>query len=119
MALYQDEIKYVSVTCGHASQGFRCFQAGVPWTEPDDCRFAEDGHLSSRVLRKSQPAYADAVEKGIEWDVLRHAVAAAHPWICKLFQEAGNASQQITHGENRTQIVLKIARASRKPTSPQ
>ena len=117
LALYTDEIRYLSVTCGHTSQGFRCFQANLPWTDAGDCRFAEEGLLSSRVLRKSQPAYADAVEKGIDWDVLRHQVAAAHPWLCQLFQEAGNATQQITHGENRTQMLLKTACASRNPTS--
>ena len=118
LAAYTDEIKFLSVTCGHTSQGFRCFQNSIPWTDPDDTRFTEDGLLSCRVLQKTQPVYADAVENGIKWDVVRHQVADAHPWICQLFQEAGNATQQITHGENRVQMLLKIAYTSRHSTSP-
>ena len=66
---YRDEIKYLTVTCGHTTQGFRCFLGAVPW---DDCRFCEDGRLSLAKLKAKQPAYAKAVEEGIMYDVLKY-----------------------------------------------
>lgn len=105
LPLYEDVIKAVSVTCGHTSQGFRCFQGGVPC---DDPRFTQDGKLSIRRLQETQPSYAKAVSEGIEWDMLRYQAEDAFPWVPKLFQESGNAGQQIAHCESRLEIMLKI-----------
>ena len=106
---YDEEIKFLTVTCGHTTQGFRCFRAAVPF---DDARFCEDSKLSLSKLRQKQPKYADATESGIQYDVLKYQVEDAHPWIPKLFQEAGNTGQQISHGESRLEIMLKIKDAA-------
>lgn len=106
---YTEEIKFLTVTCGHTTQGFRCFIGASPC---DDPRFTVDGRLSLSKLKEKQPSYAEAVEEGIKYDCMKYQVDDAHPWISKLFQEAGNAGQQIAQGESRLEILLKIAGAA-------
>ena len=102
---YPEPIEAVSVTCGHTSQGFRCFQSASPC---DDARFSEDGVLCLRKLAEAQPAYAHAVKEGMQWDVIHWPVEDRWPWTSALLQEAGNASQQIAKAETRLQVLLKI-----------
>ena len=102
---YEGELEGVTVTCGHTSMGNRCWEAGTP---SDDERFSLDGRLSLERLKELQPSYHDVVTTGIEWDWIRWPVEIVHPWIPKLFQEAGNAGQQIARCESRLEVMLKI-----------
>ena len=102
---YEGELIGVTVTCGHTSMGNRCWQAGSP---SDDERFTLDGRLSLERLREIQPSYAEMVDDGIEYDFIRWPVEIVFPFIPKLFQEAGNAGQQIARCESRLEVMLKI-----------
>ena len=108
---YKDAIRHVSLTCGHTSQGFRCWQEGV---DHSDDRFTQGGKLSIRRLEELQPAYADAVNNGIEWDVFRWQFEEAFPWTPSLFQEAGNATQQIAACESRLEVMMKIRQIAKR-----
>ena len=74
--------------------GLRCLSAGVrlPSDKPERFeKISQDGSLSLKRLRETQPEYARAVTEGIEWKVLRYAFVREFPWISNLAQEAGNA----------------------------
>ena len=83
----------LTVTCGHTTQTLRCIYYGVP---SDHEVLAPEGHLSITVLREKQASYAEAVDKGIEYDVIAWEVEAVLPDIVDLFQEAGN-QQKLAH----------------------
>ena len=74
-----DRIQLFSATCGHTNQGLRCSLHAAPSTHDV---LSNEGRLSMTFLRKRSPAYADAVEQGIVWEVI--------PWqveIMMLFQD--------------------------------
>ena len=104
-----DFLNGVTVTCGHTSMGIRCWQAGSPC---EDTRFSVDGRLSLQRLKELQPEYAELVENGIDWDLIRWPVEDHFPFIPKLIQEAGNAGQQIAKAESRLEVMLRIRDAA-------
>ena len=72
-----DLIKILTLTCGHTTQTLRCFWHGTPHDNPD---IAPDGLLSLVQLRAVQKSYADAVEEGLEYDLIAHEVCI-HTYI--------------------------------------
>ena len=101
-----EEIRDLSVTCGHTSQGFRSWLAG--WCHSDE-RFTSDGRLSLRRLEEAQPPYFKAITEGVQWDRI-HWIAEDHfPWVAELMQESGNASQSVARCESRLELMLKMA----------
>ena len=109
---YDCDAKFASYTCGHTSMGLRCLSAGVrlPSDKPERFeKISQDGSLSLKRLRETQPEYARAVTEGIEWKVFRYEFVREVPWISNLAQEAGNAGQQIARCESRTSLMFKIA----------
>ena len=102
----EEEIKIVSVTKSHTSQGNRCIACAAPHENPK-CT-SEDGKLSIHKIRQLRPGYADVVETGFEWDVVVWAAEDAFDGIMDLLQEAGNAGQQIAQAETRMELCLKI-----------
>ena len=114
---YEDNGKYVSFTCGHTSQGLRCFWHGAPVPEKEPERFAtisQDGKLSLSRLQEAQPIYAGAVVEGILWDVFKWQFIDAFPFIPSLAQEAGNAGHGAAKSESRLEVMLKIAASAKK-----
>ena len=117
---YEDNGKFVSFTCGHTSQGLRCFWHGAPVPEKEPERFAtisQDGKLSLSRLQEAQPIYAGAVNEGIVWDVFKWQFIHAFPFIANLAQEAGNAGHGAAKSESRLEVMLKIAAAAKKKMS--
>ena len=114
---YEDNGKYVSFTCGHTSQGLRCFWHGAPVPEKEPERFAtisQDGKLSLSRLQEAQPIYAGAVVEGIVWDVFKWQFIDVFPFIPSLAQEAGNAGHGAAKSESRLEVMLKIAASAKK-----
>jgi hypothetical protein len=71
-----EQIKILTATCGHTTQGLRCIWHGSqydkcsPDVHEDTVKdLAPDGFLSLEQLRIKQPQYAQAVEEGIEYDI--------------------------------------------------
>ena len=106
-----EEIKVITVTCGHTTQTLRIVYYGSPSDHPV---LAPDGHLSVGLLRLKQPAYADAVESGIEYDVLVWQIEEVFPDICNLFQEAGNQKNWLMRGTSRLETMFKMHGASKR-----
>ncbi len=105
LPLFAETPRHMTVTCGHTSMGFRCFDAGVVHSDP---RITKGGKLCLPLLQEVQPAYYEAVVHGISWDVVRWPAEDRWPWISSLLQESGNAGQQIARCESRIEVMLKI-----------
>ena len=99
------ELRHVTVTCGHTTQGLRCFlEAGGH----EDERLTHDGKLSLDRLKQLDANYYTACTEGLDYDVIHYEVEDFYPWLPKLFQESGNAGQQIARCETRLEVCLKI-----------
>ena len=99
------QMKIVSARCGHTSQTLRCVWHEVPSSVE---RLCEEGNLNIRNLRKIDSDYADCVEKGLTWNIIRWEVEDEFPFLMDLVQEAGNASQALAQCESRTEIMMKL-----------
>eukprot|EP00959_Pyramimonas_sp_CCMP1952_P034452 722205-Pyramimonas_sp.AAC.1 len=91
----EDNGKFVSFTCGHTSQGLKCFWHGAPIPEKGPERFAtisQDTMLSLSQFHEAQALCAGAVTEGIMWGVFKWGFVGAFKFIPPLAQEAGNAS---------------------------
>ena len=90
-----EEIKILTVTCGHTTQTLRCVHYGVASEHPV---LAPDGHFSIGILRMKQPPYAEAVDAGMEYDVIPWQVEEVLEDVVDLFQEAGNQQKLANEG---------------------
>ena len=61
-----------------------------------------------------RPEYADAIEKGFEWNILLWQAEEAFPALIDLLQETGNLGQQSAMDETRWQVALKICTSSQR-----
>ena len=105
-----EDIKALTVTCGHTTQTFRCVLYGVPFNH---AVLAPDGHLSLDIMRMKQPPYAEAVESGIDYDLIAWEVEEIVPDIGDLFQEAGNSKNWLMRGNSRLECMLKMHASSK------
>jgi hypothetical protein len=79
----QDSIAYGSLACGHTNMALRAIAASVP----SDCPLlSHAGHMSLEQLRTRDTTYATAVEQGLKWTVLKHAVRRDYPRALDIIQ---------------------------------
>ena len=73
-----------------------------------DERLCTEGKLALSIIQDKQPAYHKAVVEGIAWDILLWPAEDRWPWLSRLLQESGNATQQISRCESRVEVMFKI-----------
>ena len=61
-----------------------------------------------------RPEYADAIEKGFEWNIPLWQAEEAFPALIDLLQETSNLGQQQAMDETRWQVALKISNAAQR-----
>ena len=81
----------------------------------DNAMIADDGKLNLQKIRAIKLEYAEAIEKGFEWNVLVWQAEEAFPALIDLLQETGNLGQQSAMDETRWQVALKISTSSQRP----
>lgn len=79
----ENSIGFGSLACGHTNMGLRAIAAGV---KSDALGISRDGRLSVEVIRAKDPDFAEAVERGLRWKVLRHQVRAEFPEALRILQ---------------------------------
>jgi co-chaperonin GroES (HSP10) len=104
-----DSLNYFSMTCGHTSYSFRLARQGANSSCPE---VSVNNSISVAKITESQPAWANAINNGISWFVVRWQPAKHWPEIVDLFQEAGNCTQQIARVESTEQLILKVHNAA-------
>ena len=67
----------------------------------------EGGKLSSQKVLKDK-AFTDALQTGLNYQVIRHQAEAAFPELPDIFQEVGNIGGHLFRGESTTSLLLKI-----------
>ena len=78
-----DSLRFGSLSAGHTNMGLRAIAARMPSSLPrlsDGTRFCVD------TLRKHDIPFAEAVEKGLRWRVLKHEVRNLFPEALNLIQ---------------------------------
>ena len=101
----------MSVAKSHSSCASRCVIFEMPH---DNAMIADDGKLNLQKIRAIRPEYAEAIEKGFEWNVLLWQAEEAFPALIDLLQETGNLGQQSAMDETRWQVALKIRNSSQR-----
>ena len=69
-----DKIKILTLSNGHTTAGLGCFGHGVKVVMEELQFLCQDSRLSLAKLRELQPAYAEAVDKGLTYKVIRAVV---------------------------------------------
>ena len=99
MQVKPGSISFGSLSCGHNNYGQRAILASCPHPDP---AVTKDGRLSIDKIRESDPRYAEAVEEGMTWKVLRHEVRQRYPEALRIIQAARNV---FGHVQRQTTIV--------------
>lgn len=107
-------LKVLTLSCGHTTAGLGCFGHGVTVHLAPLQKLCHEGRLSLAKLRELQPAYAEAVDKGLTYRVIRAPVIRACPRLPMYVQEAYNTSQQTAQRESCFQVLLKIHSEARR-----
>ena len=101
----------MSVAKSHSSMASRCVIYEMPH---DNTKITEGGKLNLQKIRGMRPEYADAIEKGFEWNILLWQAEEAFPALIDLLQETGNLGQQQAMDETRWQVALKISSSAQR-----
>ena len=76
-------LRFGSLSAGHTNMGLRALAAKMPSTAP----FLSDGErFCVDTLRKHDELFAEAVEKGLRWKVLKHEVRQLFPAALTIIQ---------------------------------
>ena len=87
-----NSIYFASLACGHTNTGLRAIWHGcLPASEV----LGNGTNFDIEVIRKEDPAYADAAEKGLIWTVIPHYIFDAFPALVGLFDATRNASGHV------------------------
>ena len=100
----------MSFARSHSSMASRCVIFEMPH---DNTSLSDGGKLNLQKNRGMRPEYADAIEKGFEWNILLCQAEEAFPALIDLLQETGNLGQQQAMDETRWQVALKISSSAR------
>lgn len=103
-----ENMKVFTLSAGHTTATLACFKAGVK-VHLEDLQFlCHEGRLSLAKLRELQPKYAEAVDMGLEYKVIRHAVIEQCPRLSGYVQEAYNLSHSAAQIETCFQVLRKV-----------
>lgn len=79
----KNTLKFGSLSAGHTNMGLRALAARMPST----LQYLSDGErLCSDTLRKHDELFAEAVDKGLRWKVLKHDVRKLFPAALTIIQ---------------------------------
>ena len=98
-------VKYGSLSCSHTNTFLNACIAGI---ETDESSLQVGGRLSASVLGDNDALLKEAIEKGLQWTVIRADVPSTYPTLCDLVQHAKNASHSIARRESESQLLLVI-----------
>ncbi|CAE7205345.1 unnamed protein product [Symbiodinium sp. CCMP2592] len=98
-------IRFASIVGSHANQAARCFWFQVPHT---DDKLTVDNRLSLEKLKTVDAGWHRAIQEGMQWLIISHAVPAAFPQYTSLAQAAGNSAMQIASAEGEMQLARKV-----------
>ena len=78
-----NSIRFGSLSCGHNNMGLRAIAAKMP---TESVLLGRGGFCDVEHLRERDPEYANAVDKGLTWLVLKSEVRTLHPEVLPLIQ---------------------------------
>lgn len=78
-----DSIRFGSLSAGHTNMGLRAIAAGMPCADP---RLSQNGVYDVEVVRRHDAKFAEAVDKGLRWKVLKSKVRVLFPEVLNIFQ---------------------------------
>ena len=110
LAPLDSQVRFASLWGSHTNQCLRAWAAGVRHKSE---RLTIDGKLCVAKLRAIDPAYASAVEAGMNWQIIASSVVKEFPELPLLVQAAGNTAAQLAKNEHDLQVLRKVFNAQR------
>ena len=104
------ELEYASVACTHTNQFLAAVIDGA--STDHDC-IAIDGRLSVGKVGRNKNA-RDALEKGLEWTVIKHEVEVKYPEVPALIQRAKNKVGTTQRRPDSWQSIAFISKLMQK-----
>jgi len=101
----RNSIQFGSLSGGHTNYVLRCIAARVATSRED---MADKGVFCLETIRKKDPIYAQAVEQGLRWKVLRWEVRREWPRALQVIQAARNVPAQIYRGASEMQGMSQL-----------
>jgi hypothetical protein len=100
-----DEMKIVTLTCGHTTATLRCVLGGARSTHTD---LSQDGKLSLAKLSAKNEGMAEAAKIGLQYDVIPWKVDQACPGMCALLIEADNLKHRAAREDSDWQVIMQM-----------
>ena len=107
-----EQLKVLSLCCSHTTAGLACIAGSALCANERLGAIAQDGRFSLAKLREIQPLMADAVDRGLEWAVIRWPVERRCPELLPLLSEAGNMQQAAARQESEWQVILLLHKSA-------
>ena len=105
------QLNFATLWASHTNQVLRLVRAGMEHDGKAAAEICSNGRLSLELLRKKDPSFAEAADRGITWRVISKLVIQEFPEFCSLVQSAGKAVGSIMQSESELQICRKILAA--------
>ena len=100
---------YGSLACSHLNQWFVAVETAA---ESNDKELTIDGRRSIDKVRARQPEFADVLDKGLGWTVIKKEAAARYPMLTKLVQQSRQIAGQLHNGETHYEMLPQIQETS-------
>ena len=99
-----------SLSCSHTTAFLDAVNNAVPTTS---LTLAVDDCLPRANIVDRDPKFGEALDKGLNWLVLRSSVAEMYPSLLELVQHAKNVGTEAARRESEVQLLLRIHEASK------
>ena len=104
-----DRLKIAALAGSHTTFTFGAVAMGCTTLEAElQSLLALGGKLSLAKLRERSPPYADAVEQGVLYTVIRKEVFRGAPRLAQYVQESYNMGQAAAQQESTFQVIRKV-----------
>ena len=98
-------LRFASIVGSHANQAAKCF-----WYQVAHCdeKLTVDNRLSLEKLKAVDAGWHRAIQEGMQWLIISHAVPAEFQQYTSLAQAAGNSAMQIASAEGEMQLARRV-----------
>lgn len=105
-----EQVQILSLCCSHTTAGLACVAGSAVCANERLEAICQNGRFSLAKLREIQPLMADAVDRGLQFTIIRWPVEQKCPELMALLSEAGNMQQAAARQESEWQVILLMHR---------
>ena len=112
MAPLTGQERFLSVSCSHTTQFFRCVDANTK--TPEGSLQDKDGRLNKQALCAHDPFLAEVLEKGYDWTIIPWYASKVWPNLPSLAEKALNSDNLVAASPSEMETALAIAQFAKQ-----